>query len=125
MIYLLWTKKAKPEDLPYLIFVFNTLNCLFWSVYGLDSRNSINIFYGNITGVFLGYILFAIFIVVAKKDSMALAITAIILVGATYGVMFWAGLIYLNPNYLHVTGIICFVFNIIMYVFPLSKIVAI
>ena len=119
IIYLIHSQKLKAEDAPFLVFVFSSLNNLFWTAYGLRPGNPYISFVSNIAGCFFGYIAFSLYILLLKERSKESYLSVGILAFAYFGI-FSLSFEYMSDSIL---GGITVINNILLFAGPISNIV--
>ena len=121
LIYNLIIGKAKRQDIPFVLFAANVLNCLFWFVYGWFKPEFLMYLcngIGCVTSII--YLLIYVFYFSEKLILRILTVvgTALLIIGI-FSLFFWG----VGKEGNETTGDLAMAFNIIMYAAPGQKLV--
>jgi solute carrier family 50 protein (sugar transporter) len=108
------------KKVPYLMFSFTILNCLFWFIYGFQ-KNFWAVYLNNGIGIVLNSIYLCIFISHVPDLSLTMKIIMNIFV-ITFNVTFIVNFFLFVKN-VEIAGTIAMIFNILMFFSSLQKIV--
>jgi len=113
------TKKI--QDIPWMILIANSANCILWTAYGApQGTEKTQVWVCNGIGTLINLIYMIIYFIhlVEKKPLLSIGVS-ILITGITVGIFF---IFYEFVNF-EATGKVAMIFNIIMYAAPSQKIV--
>lgn len=113
--------KLKIEDVPILIFVFNTYHASFRVMYGAHEDGLKMLVYGNVAGIPLGIILFSTFVYKRFSETKLKAWLIIIGFAIVLASVFCFILLFLNNFHKWCTGFTGSFFTLCLYTGPLTK----
>ena len=117
----MYKNKLKIEDVPILIFVFNTYHASFRVMYGFHKDGLLMLVYGNASGVPLGILLFSVFIYKKYADSKLTSWSIIIGFLIVLGGVACFVLLFLNKQHKYFTGFTGSTFTFLLFTGPLTK----
>lgn len=110
-------KTKNTEKIPYFLFIFSLLNCVFWMAYGII-ENKWPIYVGNGIGTLTSCFYLFNFLIYYFEETSKKILLIMMIVLCTF-LLFFLLLSYKNEK---VIGIIACIMNTLMYISPLQKI---
>ncbi len=122
LIYNLILRKIDRKDIPFILFIANTMNCLLWFIYGWF-KDEFAMWFCNGIGLATSfiYMLIVTYFVIEKGVGARLgAVFGVIAINSGIFALFW---FVVGDDNKEITGLTAMVFNIIMYAAPGQKLV--
>ena len=107
------------QDLPVTLLITSFLNCILWADYGLI-KNSTQIYITNSFGGTITLLWITIYLVYLGKKYFVVSLILNILILIATGAISFLFYFIIDSN---ITGLICMVFNVLMYAAPGEKII--
>ena len=107
------------QDLPVTLLISSFLNCILWADYGLI-KNSTQIYITNSFGGTITLIWITIYLLYLGKKYFVVSLILNILILLATGAISFLFYFIIDSN---ITGLICMIFNVLMYAAPGEKII--